>query len=74
MAKFYLEILEEGNRLATGRNRGYDRLEEASAAASRHVDDAPPHNIVRILQHVATAFLRGDGDPEVRQEESESDR
>lgn len=63
--RYYLEIVEDGHRIACGDRRGYGTLAEAEAAAKKHTDDALPRNTVRVLAHVATAHLGGDGEPYV---------
>jgi hypothetical protein len=68
--RYYLEIVEGADRIPVGHRLGYATPEEAKAAARQHVDDAMPHNRVNILAHVATAYLRGDGEEVVRDEES----
>ena len=67
--RFYLEIIEHGHRIPTGDRHGYATLEEAEKAAMRHIDDALPHNSVRVYQHVATAHMAGDGGEYVRREQ-----
>lgn len=66
--RYYLEIVEDGKRFPVGKPLGYDSLNEAKEDAKRKVDDALPSNKVRILAHVATAYLGGDGGEYVRDE------
>ncbi len=63
--RYYLWISEIGHFIRTGKNLGYETLEEAKADALKKVDDALPSNTVRIMQEVAYAYLAGDGGNEV---------
>lgn len=63
--RYYLEMVEDDHRLPKGRPDGYATLGEAEEAARRHTDDALPRNTVRVYQHVATAYVGGDGVPYV---------
>jgi hypothetical protein len=59
--KYFLEIMEDNQRYRAGHLQGYATLEEAVAEAKRRVDDALPHNTVRIMREVGYAALAGDG-------------
>ncbi len=67
--RYFLEVCEDGDRIPVGKVAGYETLEEAKNVARRKVDDALPNNTVRVLAHIATAFLAGDGSEEVRDEQ-----
>lgn len=67
--RYYLEMVEDGHRMPTGKGIGYDTLAEAKEAARLKVDDALPQNTVRILAHVATAYMGGYGGQYVREEQ-----
>jgi hypothetical protein len=63
--RYFLEVVEYGECIPAGRNGGYATLAEAKEAALKRVDDALPHNTVRVLAEVAVAGLGGDGVPYV---------
>jgi hypothetical protein len=65
---YYLEIIENGERLPIGSHRGYDTLEEAKKVAGEHVDDALSSNTVRVYKLVATARMAGDGGTSITEE------
>ncbi len=69
MPRFFLEMVEDGHRLPCGSPQGYLSFEEAKKEARRRTDDALPRNTVRVLAHVATAHMGGDGEPYSRDEE-----
>jgi hypothetical protein len=66
--RYYLEIEENNDRLPVGNLRGYTTLDEAKKEAEKYVDDTLPANRVRVFAHVATAYLRGDGEAAVQDE------
>lgn len=68
MARFFLESVEDGVRMTCGLRGGYHTLAEATADAKALLDATLPGAAVRILAHVATARVAGDGSETVRGE------
>ncbi len=60
--RYFVEIVEGGERLPVGSRLGYDSLDAARKEAERHVDDALPHNYVHVYLLVGRAALGGDGE------------
>lgn len=60
--RFFLEIMENGERLIVGDPKGYPTLNEARKQALKRVDDALPNNRVRILRLMDEAYFGGDGE------------
>lgn len=66
--RYFIELIEDGRRFPIGSSLGYTSQEEAERVARGKVDDALPRNEIRIMAHVSTAYLQGDGDPGLRKE------
>ena len=69
IVRYFLEIVENGDRIPVGDRFGYKSLAEAQAEALKKTDDALPHNHVRIMLCVGYAEIGGDGEPYLQMED-----